>query len=171
MLKTIARAGLRGAIFATGMQSIWTSGEHHAPCERAPVRSMMWRVLCSPKADDAGYQRWTDGDDLIWTRGDHIDDFDQEIWRLVFLEQLSFDALLADLAASSPAAKVTAEETEIWIRNWPGSNSKAAWAAYRRHFGNRAGKRDEDFQPAWLRVHGTPARGQPRKSPSARKAA
>lgn len=166
MLKTIARAGLRGPIFATGLQSIWTAGVHRSACERAPVSSMMWRVLCSPNADDAGYQRCIHCDDLIWNRGDHVDDFDQEIWQAVWLDRLSFDAFLADLARCSPAAKVTAEETKNWIMAWSGSNSKVAWAAYRRHFGNRAGKRDEDFQPEWLRVHGTPSRGQPKKSPN-----
>lgn len=171
LLETIARSALLGRFVATGFQAVHIGREYYASPDRLPVRRMMWRKLRSEKAPGAGYRRWIGGDDLICTRGDHIDNVTQEAWRSVFVDALSFEEVLRDLRVRARPPKVTAEETETWITNCSESNSKTAWAAYRHHYGNRAGKRDEDFQPSWLRVHGAPSRGRPKKSPNGKQSA
>lgn len=165
LLTTIAKAGLRGHLVATGFRCAFIGPEHVESPDRRPVRRMMWRVLASPKAIQAGYQRMISGEDLIWNRGTGGDDFEQEAWRAVFVDALSLDALLRDISAQAPGAKVTPAETAAWIEEWPGASSKTAWQAYRAHFGTRAGKRDDVFLPAWQRHHGTRSRGRPKKSP------
>lgn len=164
MLKTIARAGLRGRFVATGFQEIHNGREYHATPDRRPVRRMTWRVLCSKKAPEAGYMRWLAGDDLVWTHGDHIDNVTQEVWRSVFVDPQSFEAFLGDLRARAAPPKVDPDETEEWIRGYPGTNSKTGWDDYRLYYGARAAKRELVFQPSWNRVHGG-LKGRPRKSP------
>ncbi|WP_079639606.1 hypothetical protein [Sphingopyxis flava] len=127
---------------------------------------MMWRVLSSPKAGDKGYHCGILGEDLFWSRGNRIDEVQQEQWRSVLVDRPGFEALLRELAVLSPVQKVTAGETAEWIAAYPGSNSKEGWAAYKRHYGARAAKRDEVFQPMWREIHGEPSRGRPRKSPN-----
>lgn len=165
LLATIARAGLQRRFVAKGFQSVRIGRDYRASPDRLPIRQMMWRVLCSPKAEDKGYKRWIDGDDLIWTRGDHIDDVTQEVWRSVFVDVLSFEGFLADRLARAAPPKLTPEETEEWIREYPGTNSKTGWDDYQRYYGARAAKRELVFQPAWIRVHER-SKGRPRKSPA-----
>lgn len=165
-LATLAASGLRGGLVATGFQSITVGRNCSDSADRRPVRRMMWQTLASSKADRKRYHRMIAGEDLIWNRGTCSDDFEQEAWRAVFVDVLSLQALVRDIVARGPGAKVTPAETAAWIEEWPGDNSKEAWRAYRRHFGSRAGKRDEDFLPAWQRHHGTRSRGRPKKSPS-----
>lgn len=162
LLRTIAYAGLRERIVATGFQSVHVGGEHHAAVDRAPVRSMMWRVLCSPKADDAGYERWIRNEALIWTRGDHVDNFTQEIWRCVFVDRLSFDALLTDTLAAIGANIVNEAEVLAWIEVYPGTGREDGWEAFQTHFGARACKRHV-FRSAWSVDRGVRGRGRPRK--------
>ena len=163
-LATLASAGLRGRIVATGFQSVTVGRTCSERADRRPVRRMMWRVLASPKAIEAGYHRMITGEDLVWNRGASRDDIHQEAWRAVFIDTTSLNALIRDISNRAPPAKVTPAETAAWIEEWLGDNSKEAWRAYRRHFGSRAGKRDEDFLPAWQRHHGTRSRGRPKKS-------
>lgn len=165
-LATLAAAGLRGRLIATGFQSVAIGRNFSERADRRPVRRLMWRVLASPKAPEAGFQRMISGEDLLWNRGASRDDIHQEAWRAVFIDTTSLEALIRDISDRAPPAKVTPAETAAWIAAWPGDNSKEAWRAYRRHFGSRAGKRDEDFLPAWQRHHGTRSRGRPKKSPS-----
>lgn len=164
MLKTIAVAGLHGPLVATGFQSVINGRKQADTAERLPVRRMAWRVLASPIAESKGYERMICGDDLIWNRGDHIDDFAQEAWRSVFVDRVSFEALLRDVIDTYRPGDLSQEQIEEWIREYPGSNCKAAWADFQRHFGAGACKRDERFMPAWRKGRGNPKRGQPRKS-------
>lgn len=166
MLATIANAALHGPLVATGYRSVVVGRQQADSADRLPVRRMTWRVLASPKARKAVYQRMISGNDLIWSRGDHVDDFAQEAWRSVFVDAESLRATLSEIRPRGFGAKATADETAAWIATWPGANSREAWQAYRQHFGTRAGKRDEVFLPAWHRYHGSRSRGRPKKSPS-----
>lgn len=163
-LGTLAAAGLRGRLIATGFQSIMVGRNCSESSDRRPVRRMMWRVLASSKADQKGYHRMIAGEDLIANRGTGGDDFEQEAWRAVFIDTTSLHALLRDISARAPGTKIAPAETAAWIDEWPGSNGKTAWQAYQAHFGSRAGKRDDDFLPAWQHHHGR-SRGRPKKSP------
>ncbi|WP_234180328.1 hypothetical protein [Sphingopyxis sp. NFH-91] len=163
-LGTLAAAGLRGQLVATAFQSITVGQQYSESPDRRPVRRMMWRVLSSPKAIGARYRRMISGEDLVWNRGTGGDDFEQEAWRTVFIDTTSLDALLRAISARAPGTKITPAETAAWIGEWPGSNGKTAWQAYQAHFGSRAGKRDDDFLPAWQHHHGR-SRGRPKKSP------
>ena len=163
MLKTIAVAGLHGPLMATGFQSVINGRKQADTAKRLPVRRMTWRVLATPKAGPEGYERMICGDDLIWNRGDHIDDFAQEAWRSVFVDIVSFEALLRDVVDNYRPRELSQEQIEGWIGDYPGNNYKTAWAEFQRHFGARPFKRDERFMPAWRKVRGNPQRGQPRK--------
>lgn len=164
LLETIAKAALHGPLVATGFQSITNCGRRVHSAKRLPVRRMTWRMLASPEASLKGYERMICGDDLVWNRGDHIDDFVQEAWRSVFVDRVSFEALLCDVVGTYRPRELSQEEIEGWIRDYPGSNYKMAWADFQSHFGAGACKRDERFMPAWRKVRGNPKRGQPRKS-------
>ena len=166
MLATIANAALHGPLVATGYRSVVVGGQQQDSADRLPVRRMTWRVIASPKANDKGYSRTINGDELIWSRGDHVDNFVQEAWRSVFVDRMSLEAIQREMAARAPFAKATTEETAAWIAEWPGTDGKQAWQAYQRHFGRRAGKREEDFMPAWKRHTGYRPRGRPKKSPT-----
>lgn len=164
MLATIANAALHGPFVATGFRSVVVGRQQADSVDRMPVRRMMWRVLASSKAKDKGYERMIDGDDLIWNRGDRIDNLIQEAWRSVYVDGVSFETLLRDVVDHYRPGELSQEEIEGWIRDYPGSNYKIAWADFQRHFGAGACKRDERFMPAWRKVRGNPKRGQPRKS-------
>lgn len=166
MLKTIAVAGLHGPLVATGFQSVINGRKQADTAKRLPVRRMTWRVLASPIAGLKGYERMICGDDLIWNRGDHIDNVIQEAWRSVYVDSVSFESLLRDVVDHYRPGELSQEEIEGWIRDYPGSNYKIAWADFQRHFGAGACKRDERFMPAWRKVRGNPKRGQPKKSPA-----
>lgn len=164
LLETIAKAALHGPLVATGFQSITNRRQWEHSAKRLPVRRMAWRVLASPIAGSKGYERMICGDDLIWNRGDHIDNLIQEAWRSVYVDSVSFETLLRDVVDHYRPGELSQEEIEDWIRDYPGSNYKTAWADFQRHFGAAACKRDERFMPAWRKVRGNPKRGQPRKS-------
>lgn len=163
MLATIANAALHGSLVATGYRSVIVGGQQQDSADRLPVRRMTWRVLASTRSGDAGISRMISGDDLIWNRGDHVDEFAQEGWRSVFVDSVSFENLLRDVVDHYRPAELSQDEIEEWIRDYPGSNHKIAWADFQLHFGARPFKRDERFMPSWREVRGHPQRGQPRK--------
>lgn len=166
VLSLIAKAGMRGRIYATGFHSVWAGRKHTAdPARRYRVDRRMWRVFCSPKADAAGYERFARDEALIWTL-DSADPYLQEQFDIVMFDRLSFDIWWNEIADHYRPRELSQEEIEGWIRDYPGSNYKIAWADFQRHFGAGACKRDERFMPAWRKVRGNPQRGQPKKSPA-----
>lgn len=165
-LRMIASAGLRGRIMATGFPSVSIGRKYTGDPNRARVDSLMWRILCHPEAAAKGYECFTRDDALFWTRGDGGDEYRQRAFDVVLLDGPSFALWLRDVVNHYRPGKVSREEIAKWIRAYPGSNSKTAWADFQAHFGPGACKRDMEFRPVWLEVHGNPQRGQPKKSPT-----
>jgi hypothetical protein len=162
VLQLIANAGLGGRLIATGYRSTCEEGRHLAGTARQRVDRHMWRVLASTKPAAEAYQRWAYADEIGWTLGDG-DKYQHRVFDGVTVDRAFFDLWLRDVVDRYQPGKVSREEIEEWIRAYPGSNSKTAWADFQRHFGPGACKRDVDFRPAWLEVRGNPQRGQPRK--------
>lgn len=162
--RTIAVAGWRSVIVATGFRSVIYDGAQHDRPERERVRTMTWRILSSKIAPKRGYERSIRGDQIVWT---HAQSDAQEIYQSVFVDRLGFDALMAEIEARRSSGKLQRHETAAWIEAYPGTNSKQAWRDYRAAFGPRACKRDEEFQPLWLQLRGNRKPGQPKKSPNA----
>lgn len=162
ILPTIAYAGLRGQLIATGFPSAHIGTTRHRSNERDHVRSIMWRVLSSKKAAAAGYERFVSGEDLVWTLTTD-EGYRQEAWRCVFVDRASFAALLADASAKAKANLVSDGETAEWIETYPGQYVESAWEAFRKHFGARAGARAA-FRAVWKIVRGTRGKGRPRKN-------
>ena len=162
-VKVIADAGLRGLISATGLQSVSLNHNYSALPDPIRVHRRMWRILCHPEAKAKGYECFTVDESLVWTRGGS-DDFMQEKFDVVLFHRPSFELWLRDVVDTYRPCELSQEEIEEWIRDYPGSNYKTAWADFQRHFGARPFKRDERFMPAWRKVRGNPQRGQPKKS-------
>lgn len=166
VLSIIAKAGLRGRIMATGFPSLCIGRKHNAEPNRARVDSRMWRVLCHAEAKANGYECFTRDNALFWTLGDGGDGYRQRSFDVVLLDRPSFELWLRDVVSAYRPGELSQHQIEAWIEDYAGTNCKAAWADFQRHFGARACKRDERFQPAWRKVHGNPQRGQPKKSPA-----
>jgi hypothetical protein len=165
VLRLIANAGLGGRVIATGYRSTCDRGRHTAGIARQRVDRHMWRVLSSTRPAAEACQRWAHGDELGWTLGDG-DTYQHRVFDGVTVDLALFDLWLRDVANRYRPSKVSREEIEKWIRAYPGSNSKTAWADFQRHFGPGACKRDMEFRPVWIELHGNPQRGQPKKSPA-----
>lgn len=164
IMSTMAVAGWRSVIVATGFRSLIHEGAQHDHPDRERVRTMTWRIMSSKIAHKHGYERSIRGDQIVWT---HAELDAQERYDSVFVDRLGFDALLAEIEARRSSGKLQRHETAAWIESYPGTNSKQAWRDYRAAFGARACKRDEEFQPLWLQLRGNPKPGQPKKSPNA----
>lgn len=162
VLRLIANAGLARQLIATGYPAVCNGGRHIAGIERQRVDRHMWRVLASNRPEAEAYQRWAHGNELGWTLGDG-DKYQHRIFDGVTVDLSLWDLWLRDVVDHYRPGKVSREEIEKWIREYPGSNSKTAWSDFQRHFGPGACKRGVEFHPVWLEMHGNPKPGQPRK--------
>lgn len=158
---SLAYAGLRGRIFATGFRSARSSADQHRDTHRTPIRRMMWRVLCSPKADAAGFRRWDMDDGLGWSFAKEGRDL-SEAWQCVFVDRVSIEALLAELTSQIRDDRASDTEIAEWIATCPGNSREDAWPDFQRYFGSRACKRDA-YREHWEIVRGKRGRGRPRK--------
>src|SRR3546814_253738 len=151
---------------SNGWPSACIGRKDTADTNRARVDSRMWRVLCHADAEVKGFECFTRDDALFWTLGDDGDGYRQRGFDVVLLDRPSFELWLREVVDTYRPSELSQDQIEAWIGDYAGTNCKAAWADFQRHYGAGACKRDERFQPAWRKVHGNPQRGRPKKSPA-----
>lgn len=161
LISAISLAGMAGHVRATGFRSIAIEGQQTDGDDRERVRKMFWRVLCSPKAAEAGFVRIIAGERIAWFRD--YGGRKQESYETLLFDKPSFELFVQEVKARQARQIQQLHEVAAWIRGQTDRNSKTAWRAYKSTFGLRA-VTQASFYEVWGHVRNHPRRGAPKKS-------
>lgn len=153
----------RGLI-ATGFGSVHNGDETVRGIERSHVPDRVWRVFQAADKPELECSIGWDAGQFTWVRAPDDAPHLQETWSSVHFDRVSVDSIIWDLERQADVGTAYGWEVEAWIRaECRTENSKEAWAAYRKTFGKRAGKKSL-FEARWREVKQRAGRGRLRKT-------